>query len=127
MKTKTIAEILAIDDTVVEAVECPEWDCTFHVRTVSSDKKDAFDQRFTPKNGEFDLVGYRAHMVAMCACDAEGKFLDPSPAEVQALGREKSAVVMDRIFAVCQRLTSDTPDEDLEKNLQQSAAGNGSG
>lgn len=124
---KSIADILAIDDTVIRTVECPEWGCTFYVRTVSANKKDEFDSRFTrDSDGNLDLIGYRAHMVAMCACDPDGKFLNPTPSEIKALG-QKNAIVLDRIFGVCQELTSDTPNEDLEKNLQLSAAASDSG
>ena len=129
MKNLTIAEILAADDLEVESVECPEWGGQVWVRSINSVKQDAFDQKYSRVDGELDLRGYRADMVAMCLCDDTGKFANPSAAEITALGTTKNARPVDRIFGVCQRLTGNAPGEaeETEKNLPELAAANGSG
>lgn len=124
----TIQQILAADTPTIESVPCPEWGGDVFVRTVSANKQDKFDARYQRNaDGVLNLEGYRADMVAMCLCDDNGEFLNPSPSEVTALGGCNGAAV-DRIFAVCQVLTGNGPSEkDTEKNSERSAAENDSG
>ena len=130
MKNLSIAEILAADDLEIEAVECPEWGGQVWVRSINSYKQDGFDQKYSRgPDGELDLRGYRADMVAMCLCDEEGSFTNPTDAEIKALATTANARAVDRIFGVCQRLTGNAPGdaEVTEKNLGELAAANGSG
>lgn len=113
MKDLNLSQILEANDYEVKAVDCPEWGGRCYVRTINSDRRDKFELAMN----EGGAVGFRAGLVAVCLCDAEGKFLDPSDIEVKALGK-KSAAPMTRLFNVCSALNGmrDTDVEEAEKN-----------
>ena len=111
----TIADILRADDIEIEPVPCPEWGGTVYVRTITADMRDRLETQF---NGREDRIGIRAAMVAASLCTEAGEFLNPTPAEVAALGT-KSAKPVDRVADVVLRLNkvSDEEIERLAKNL----------
>lgn len=120
MKELTIDDILGCDDIEIEPVEVPSWGGTVYVRTITGDKRDAFDSLFArDDDGKVNMIGVRAKLVAMCLCDSKGTFVSPSDAQVITLGK-KSAAMLERCFEACQRingmLTKDI--EKLEKNLE---------
>lgn len=117
-KALTIKDILAADDAEVQPVPCPAWGGVVYVRTISGDKRDAFDMMFQRgADGKQDLVGLRARLVASCICDEDGRFLNPTPAEIKALG-SKSGAMLDRVFDACQVLNgmSQAVEDELVKN-----------
>jgi hypothetical protein len=91
----TIEEILKANDVEIRCVPCPEWGGDVYVRSISGDVRDAFELRYQGK--EDSRVGMRAVFVALTMCDAEGRFLSPTEAEVKALGKKASGP-LDRCF-----------------------------
>ena len=104
MNILTKDAILAADDLPRETVLVPEWGGDVYVRTMSGTDRDAFESsliaRDSAKEGRMENV--RARLVALTLCDATGNRLFED-AEITALGR-KSALALDRVFAVSQRL-----------------------
>lgn len=115
-KALTLDEIFKADDFAIEKVDCPEWGGCVYVRSIGADERDEFDAAFA-KGGS--LVGMRRTFVGKCLCDENGKPLNPSPAQVQLLGRRASGV-MDRVFTAAIKLNKMRPDdvEAIEKNLE---------
>lgn len=110
-----VAAVLAAVDIESETVEVPEWDCAVQVRGMTAAERDAFEQSTVTMQGKsvkFNLQNARARMVAICCVDAEGRRLF-SDEQVAALGT-KSGKVLDRLYAVAQRL-SGLRKEDLEE------------
>ena len=114
------AEILEAEDLATEPVEVPEWGGWVNVKGLSGVERDAWeesrvDRRAKVKAGEarpLNLVNFRASLVAQCVVDEGGKRLF-SDKEAIDLGR-KSAVAINRVFEVAQRLCGMT-DEDMDE------------
>lgn len=114
-------DIKAENDLPREKVDVPEWkSCpAVWIRTLSAGERDAFESGTLQKKGksrEANLLDLRARLVAATACDAGGKPLF-TDADVAWLTK-KSAKVLDRLFAVAQRLAGMTAAdvEDMVKN-----------
>lgn len=108
-------QILNADDLPREPVNVPEWGtgAVVYVRTMSGAERDAFEQSVldAKRNGTTNLVNIRARLAVKVLCDEQGKRLfDDQDAE--ALGR-KSSMVLDRVFAVAQKLNGIGP-KDVE-------------
>lgn len=112
----TKEQILQANDLPKELVKVPEWDGEVYVRTMTGAERDAFEQSLIISKGKIDLVNVRAKLCALAICDENGNRLF-SDLEIEQLG-QKSAVALDRIFEVTQRLNKiGTEDiEELEKN-----------
>jgi len=116
--------ILNASDEKFENVETPEWGegAYVRVRGLTSEDRDAWEtslqqEKADPKNPRrkiyvTDTRNLRAKLVVRCVVDANGQpvFTD---GDVVHLGK-RSAAVVDRIFAVAQRL-SGIGEDDLEK------------
>lgn len=113
-------QILQAKDKRVEKVECPEWGGFVFIRTLTADQRDAYEQSLADAQ---TVVGARAKLVAACMCDKEGKAVDWTASEIEALGR-KSASAVDRIADRCMTLNrmraSDV--EVAEKNSEKADA-----
>lgn len=115
----------ATDNRQPVAVAVPEWPDvgTVYLLPMCGDDLDRYDQLKSQKmypledEGEADWRGVRAITVAMHLCDEDGTRETWSEAEINTLGR-KSAVVLDRLYQRCCRLSALRPSdvEDAEKN-----------
>ena len=110
MKLLTAAEILEKDDSQHEDVAVPEWGGTVRMCALSGDERDAYEKSIVRVTGkgksesrEIVMEGIRAKLVARSAVDDKGARLF-TDAQVSALGK-KNAAVLDRLFAVAQRLS----------------------
>lgn len=119
MKALTAADILSAKDLEREKVEVPEWGGFVFISAMSGTARDAFEAScMTIKDGkgEQNLENIRAKMVAATAADEAGDLLF-STAQVEELGK-KSGAVLDRLFAVAQRVNgiTDAEVDELAKN-----------
>ena len=114
--------ILAANDLPVsEPIPCPEWgaDCVLHVRTLTGEERDAFEESCLQKQGkkrELTMRNIRAKLLCKAVCDESGKPVF-RPGDEAALGK-KSAKVLDRLFTAAQKMNGLTDEdvEDLAKN-----------
>ncbi len=114
-------QILQADDLPTEVVEVPEWNGSVTVRTMTGTERDSFEASITKKKGdsvEVNMVNLRAKLCALTMIDENGEryFADTDIAE---LGK-KSSAVLDRIFAVAQKLNGfgKSDIEELAKNSE---------
>ena len=122
----TKAQILQADDLPTEVVEVPEWGGSVTVRTLTGTERDAFEESITKRRGdsvEVNMINLRAKLCAMTMIDDDGERYF-SDADVAELGK-KSANVLDRIFAVAQRLNGFGQDDikELAKNSEAAQSG----
>ena len=121
MQELTRDTILAAKDINVERVDVPEWDGFVHVRTLTGEERDSFEQRaVNARHGDrIDLRGLKAHLVALALCDKDGNRIIETPEQVKQLG-QKSAAALDRLFTVAQRMAglSDEDVQELSDNFQ---------
>lgn len=125
LKLLNADEILGKDDSQYEDVPVPEWGGTVRVRSLTADERDAFDESITKLSGngkgqtrEIIMKGIRAKLVARSLIDDKGERLF-TDAQVETLGK-KNATVLDRLFAIAQRLSGLSKD-DVEKLAGKSA------
>lgn len=124
-------QILDADDAEFEDVPVPEWGGEVRVKALTGDERDAFEAsnlirrtvRGPKGRGEkidvqYNSVGVRARLVAVCVIGEDGKPLF-SEDDVHALG-SKSARALNRVVEVSQRLSGLT-DEDIEELAQDLA------
>ena len=115
--------ILKADDILSEDVEVAEWGGTVRVRGLTGAQRDQFESSIVSlKMGskgthqDVNMQNVRAKLVALSVVDADGKRLF-SDSDIKALGM-KSAVALQRVFDVAQRLSgiTETDVEELAKN-----------
>jgi hypothetical protein len=106
--------ILAANDKKMVEHEVPEWGGVVKLRVMTGTERDRFESEFVGGNKNVEMV--RAKLVAKCLCDEDGERLFTEQ-EIPELG-EKSAAVLDRLFAECMKLNRFTKDDvdDLAKN-----------
>lgn len=119
MEYLTKEAILQVEDLSAEDVEVPEWGGTVRVRGLTGTERDSFEAAIVgrdPRKAAFDMQNIRARLVAYSVVDGDGQRLF-SEADIRALG-EKSAVALQRVFEVAQRLSGLTAAdvEELTKN-----------
>lgn len=112
-------DILHAVDLPKEEVEVPEWGGSVIVRGLTGAERDKFEASIVTLKGDktgFNPENMRAKLVVLCVVDEEGKRLF-SNEDVKALG-EKSALALNRVFEVAQRLSGLSPDsiEEAKKN-----------
>jgi hypothetical protein len=105
--------ILGADDLPKEKVEVPEWGGDVYVRTLTGTERDSFEKQWA---GGKVPEHVRAGLVVKTLVDESGKRIFED-GDVAKLG-SKSAMVLDRLFAIAQRLNglSQKDVEELEKN-----------
>lgn len=99
-------EILKAADIASEVVSCPEWGGDVMVFGLSGTERDAFEALVVETRGKetnVDMANIRAKLCALAIRDENGERLFTDD-EAEALG-QKSALVLDRIFTVAQRLS----------------------
>lgn len=105
-------QVLAQDDTQTQYVDVPEWGFRVKVRGLMGHERDSYETSFVRFNGNqrvMDMTNARAKLVAKAVINEQGKriFTD---AQVQALA-QKSAVALERVFSVIQKLSGMTDDD----------------
>lgn len=120
LRSLSAEDIFAAEDFVIEEVECPEWKGIVHIQTISAAERDAFELAIYDENEarkKRDRGGrvraaksMRARLVARCACNEKGVrvFTDDDVARLSA----KSALVVDRLYAVAARLNGLTKEDE---------------
>lgn len=125
MKTTLLSrdQILGIQDLSFEDVPVPEWGGTVRIGMLTGTERDAFEQQLVTRQGKktsVNLDNIRARLVALCAIGENGERLF-SEKDVAQLGR-KSAIALNRVFEVAQRLNGLT-EEDIEELAGNSGGG----
>src|SRR5262245_47090770 len=112
-------QILAVPDLRTERVAVPEWGGDVLVRSLTADERDAFEvltYQLRGQNLVTNMRGIRARLVALSIVDEDGARLF-SEEDIAALGG-KSAAAVDRVYAVCRRVSA------LDERDVQELAGN---
>jgi hypothetical protein len=112
--TLSKSAILAANDKKTVDLDVPEWGGSVKLRVMTGTERDRFESEFVGGNKNVEMV--RAKLVAKCLCDEDGERLFTEQ-EIPELG-ERSAAVLDRLFAECMKLNRFTKDDvdDLAKN-----------
>jgi hypothetical protein len=103
-----------------ELVQVPEWGGAVYVREITGAERDRYEQSLITESHDrkgrttrsMRLADARARLVALAACDAEGKALF-TESDVPQLGK-LSAAALDRVFTVASRLAG-LSDQDVEE------------
>ena len=99
-------DILDVKDIEIEEVEVPEWGGTVCVKGMSGLERDAFEASIVQAKGKgtkVNMENIRAKLAAQTLCDEQGERLF-TDADVKLLGK-KSAVALQRVFVVAQKLS----------------------
>ena len=120
----TREQILAAIDLKIEAVDVPEWGGVVYVRNLTGRGRDRFDRsryrvvgKGTQRDVEILYEDTRASLLAASICDQAGTLLFREQ-DIDAL-TEKNGAVLDRLFAIAQRLSGLRP-EDIEARAKNS-------
>lgn len=114
--------LLAATQPPAEDVEIEALGGTVRVRGMTGVERDAFEASCFVGRGrkrEFNMTNLRAKMVAFCCVDGDNQRLF-TDADAAALGAIR-ADILDKLFAVAQRL-SGMRDEDVEELSRPSSA-----
>ena len=111
--------ILNSDDLPREEVKVELWGGSVWVRTLNGCERDSFEEscvKSKGKNRSVNLENIRARLCVLTICNETGERLFDAR-DVEALGK-KSAMCLDLIFAVAQRLNGLGQNDvsDLAKN-----------
>lgn len=119
MTILTRNQILTAPDLQRELVHVPEWGGDVYVRGLTGSERDALEAGMLERKGKttsIRLENLRARLLSTTLVDEDGKSLF-GPEDVVVLG-SKSAVALERCFAVARRLSGFTEQdvEELTKN-----------
>lgn len=127
MKLLTRDAILQAEDLPTEDIEVEEWGGAVRVRALTGAERDAFEQSIVEQRGKSTRVNMRnirAKLVALTVVDGDGKRLF-SDKDAELLGK-KSAVALNRVFEIAQKLSGLSP-EDMEELSGNSEEGQSDG
>lgn len=118
-------KILQANDLPRELVEVPEWGGAVYVRGLTGTERDKFEASLVEqrgKNTRLNMQNARAKLVALSVVDENGNRIF-NDADVKLLGN-KSAVALQRIFDVAQRLSGLTAEDmdELTKNSEETSS-----
>lgn len=118
--------ILQAQDLPKELVSVPEWGGEIYVRALTGAERDAFEQSIVEQKGKstkMNLQNMRAKLVALTVVDEGGNRLF-TDADAKLLGK-KSALALNRVFEVAQKLSGLTPEDvdELTKNSEGDQSG----
>ncbi len=119
MKPLTVNEINDAIDAPFEEIYISEWAGKVRVRAMTGHERNEFENLLERQDGRVKgSDNFRVKLCAMSIIGEDGKLLF-GPSQVDALGK-KSAVALDRIFAVALRLNvlSTEAREHLRKNSE---------
>ena len=110
-------QIFAADDLEVEVVEVSEWGGSVKIRGLTGRERDRLEATVALTDAKGTQIGtnldnLRARLCSMAIVDDEGKQLFTTKEDVLNLGR-KSALVLNRLFEIAQRLSGLT-EKDVE-------------
>ena len=113
--------ILDAVDVQFEEVLVPEWGGCVRVKSLSGTERDGMEASMIEGRGKkanVNLANLRAKLVARSVVDEDGGRIFQD-ADVAALGR-KSAIALNRVFEVAQRLSGITAEDvdELTKNSE---------
>ncbi len=113
--------ILQAEDLPKELVLIPEWNGEVYVRALTGAERDAFEQSMVEQKGKStkrNLSNLRAKLVALTVGEEAGTSIF-SDRDAELLG-QKSAIAINRVFEVAQRLSglSQEDVEELTKNSE---------
>ena len=120
MKVLSRGDILKVDDIQIELVEVPEWDGSVYVKGMTGAERDDFETSIIQqrgKNHRVNMTNIRAKLVSKTTCDEKGAALFTGT-DIKALGK-KSALALQRVFDVAQRLSGITSDDIDELSEEQ--------
>lgn len=123
MKILNRAEILAAQDLKTETVNVPEWGGAVILQGGTGEERDTFEESIMVgkgQNRDVNTKRLRVKLLAKSIVDAAGSKLF-SESDIEALSR-KSAVVIERLFKVAQRLWG-LSKEDVDSLVGESKAG----
>ena len=120
------SEILECQDMRIKVVEVPEWGGSVRLRSLTGAERDAFEATLVKEvDGKRvpDMENLRAKLLAATIVDEDDRQIF-TPYDLAALGR-KSAVALDRVFSVAQRLNGMSADavEESVKNSDSAPEG----
>lgn len=115
-KSKTIDDILAIDDTQRKTIPIPEWETDITVFSMSADERAAVEQKWSNKKASTDPRQFRIDVLSKCLKKADGSPL-VSEEQMKKL-MTKNANAVERVFeAACSISAFSNADvKELEKN-----------
>lgn len=108
----TREQIIGASDIEQEIVAVPEWGGSVIVRTLLGSERDQLEESIVVDEKRRTFADIRAKYAALSIIDEKGNRLF-SFEDVAALSK-KSAKALDRVFAVCQRLSGITK-KDVEE------------
>lgn len=125
-KALTATQIFEAEDLLRERVEVPEWGGYVIVRTMTAGEKDRFQMAtLTQHKGQIvtdlrKMKHFRTRAVSLCAANDKGERIF-TEAQVEKLAK-KSAVALDRVYAVASRLNglAEGASAETEKNSEPS-------
>lgn len=115
----TKEQILDAQDITKELVKVPEWGGDIYVCTMTGEERDAFEVSIMDKKtSKVNFANIRAKLCAKTIRDENGHTMFTDK-DVDVLGR-KSALALDRIYEVAQRLNGIGKKEidELQKNSE---------
>jgi len=98
-------EIIQVNDSKVEAVQCEEWGGTVHIKSLSGRERRTLEIDIS-KDAKSDGPAI-ARVVCMCLCDDKGTALFAYPQDIDVL-ETKSITVLQRIFSAALKLNAFT-------------------
>jgi hypothetical protein len=112
-------QIWQANDITWEDVPCPEWGGEVRLRGLQGNERDEFEAKSLKKGKggqrEVEIKNLRARLIAACAINDDGSPLFTA-GDVLRLS-QKSAVPLERLFKVAQRL-SGLSDDDVEELVE---------
>jgi hypothetical protein len=90
------SQIFAAEDMRLEKVEVPEWGGHLFVRNMDGKARSRYEYQVKQASKSGNFSGVREKLVAMVACDEQGRLLFDEDKDIEALGK-KSCHVLDRI------------------------------
>lgn len=99
----TKEQILQADDRPIEEIEVDGWGGKVRVRGLTGTERDQYESSLLKASKQGDYRGVRARLVALSVVDTDGNRMF-SFEEAERLS-EKSAVALDKVFWVAQRLS----------------------
>jgi hypothetical protein len=101
--------ILAADDIVTEAVDCPEWGGKVLVKAMTGAERDSFEQSIR-RNGQLDVTNARAKLLVRVLVTESGTRIF-GDRDAPDLGK-KSSLVINRLYEAAARLSGMSEEEE---------------
>ncbi len=121
MTLLTREQIFEVSDIEYEEVEVPEWDGSVSVKGMTGAERDDYEasmivQGKKGKKSSVNLSHARAKLCSLTICDENGERIF-NERDIRNLTR-KSAVALQRVFEVAQRLSGIT-NEDIDELVEE--------